>query len=1469
MQTKKKIRRDRIHRKRYILTSFGIAGVMTAVGATANQVTAHADTVPNQNQVQGVKQYPDKEIIDRTVDHAKGQEGLNIHQTGDEALSAKNQADAHQQAVNNYSKQADKINQAKDQAKDQMDAYHQDHNNWNQEKQKFEQDTEKYNQDKAKYESDKAANEQKNKEIDSNNAEIDRENAAANAQYQQALDKYNQAQSATDAHNAQIDKDNAAAQQKYREKLASFASWKASHNISGNVVSTADVNQQLILGHEPNAQHQINYVAPQLKVISVSDAGINFDAPAAGAYSTSQSINGEVFQITYTNLTNSSYTDSNGVKHKIAKIVFTYSDLSHNNLRENGLSTFVTYNDPAQGFWYNGSNGVTVNEQFYDEYGNPINIEPGTGYLAVTSLNAAYGNPATHEVTKTGEAIHVESATVLSGGSAVALLGSSIQVQGNTLVSPATNNYANDGKGNLLFGLKDGYVQGPQSAASAWQGDNWDGNSNEAYWGTGLINLSGNNVTVRFASDTKVNNEVTWATTQTIIPQTPGPVKPLPPSLKQKSKNNIPKPSPSQDKPHQEHVPFTETPPTPPTPLRPEPQTPKPVDVDYHYVVYDYNSNVHKDFTNKAGGVTNNQFYIDGSTIYAQITGELPDSRQMSKDQPLTAFEVRDDGSQYASKAKFAGADILIDGQNHNGDFAVTDRGNNVITFTLKNLSLAQGQKFVVIPRWTVSADAQPGDITNVAHVVTNGQDQGSVPVTEHNYKPTIHKDVLSGVSDADKGASIDGQTVANGTVVTFPLTFNEPLPANRAQKIDSTIWNDQLDPHFQYQSYRAFINQNGQKLDVTSHVHLTQNGQQLTWQDDDFLHNYLNSHMGEAVTMPWIDLTVKAVGDNVQLIPNQFDITQVVEDPSGKVDVKTSSNIVHISTYQPKTHKDVELGEVDGDTPASIDGQTVIAGSTITYPMTVTDLPANRSQNVAKSEWTDTLDPNVEYVGYKAFLPGTDGSLADVSSNIHVTQSGQVLTITDDDDLRAKLNGDKSQAQKQVIIDVYVRVKNTHQVIPNVFTFKQTFDDPDGGNPTETTDTSNKVTVDVYQAQPVKDVQVGTVTGSDSTKSVNGKLIPNGQSVTFPLTIKDPLPAHRAQKVTKTAWRDTLDQNLKYNGFAASIKLPNGQTVNLKDHIHVEQVGRTLIFTADDYLNGLMNLDLNLKQELPVIDVYATMTGTAKEAKNVYTFEQTYTDGNGNVTTKEESNVVTVHTPAKPQPAKTVTDTAGHNINGQETKAGVNYQYHLNWDLTKYQKIVASPEMIKKGFFFVDPINTKAIMLGDLSKATVTDMSGHVVPGMTIRKYTSISQLPKYIQDQIRENHLENQLGDEFLMAIANDPQQFYTNYVQKGARLKVNFPYQVRPGFVGKYSNTAYQFGFGIATPTNTVTNFVKPVPKPTPKPAPAPTPAPAPAPQQARLPQTGNTSSMMPVYFGLTALVSALGYGLLEVLKMLGLM
>ena len=274
------------------------------------------------------------------------------------------------------------------------------------------------------------------------------------------------------------------------------------------------------MGHEPNATHTIDYVS---SFLTPSSDLLN-ETGKGKLYETKSSITGEVLQVTYKNLSHSSYTDSDGNKHLISKIVFTFSDLNHNYMKVNGKSYLIVKDDPAAGFWYEGSNGITLKETFYDQDGNPINIEPGTGFLAVTSLNAAYGNLAAGTVEKTGSPVHVESVRVLNGGTPVALLSSSIQVVGNQLVSPSTNDYANDGKGNVVFGLQNGTtVSSPQSTSTTWQGDNWDVNPSETYWGTGLVSLNGSSVTLRFESATQVRDEGTWATTQTIIPQTPGP----------------------------------------------------------------------------------------------------------------------------------------------------------------------------------------------------------------------------------------------------------------------------------------------------------------------------------------------------------------------------------------------------------------------------------------------------------------------------------------------------------------------------------------------------------------------------------------------------------------------------------------------------------------------------------------------------------------------------------------------------------------------------------------------------------------------------------------------------------------------------------------------------------------------------------------------------------------------------------
>ena len=734
-----------------------------------------------------------------------------------------------------------------------------------------------------------------------------------------------------------------AAQQKYREKLAS---WKASHNISGNVVSTADVNQQLILGHEPNAQHQINYVAPQLKAISVSDAGTNFDAPAAGAYSTSQSINGEVFQITYTNLTNSSYTDSNGVKHRIAKIVFTYSDLSHNNLRENGLSTFVTYNDPAQGFWYNGSNGVTVNEQFYDEYGNPINIEPGTGYLAVTSLNAAYGNPATHEVTKTGEAIHVESATVLSGGSAVALLGSSIQVQGNTLVSPATNDYANDGKGNLSFGLKDGYVQGPQSTASAWQGDNWDGNSNEAYWGTGLINLSGNNVTVRFASDTKVNNEGTWATTQTIIPQTPGPTYDGPE-----------KPNPKMTSVHYHY-----------DTLNLRHPAAEEITSHYHYEKLNVASTPSKHW--KAGDQTvDNKTSINDDIVNARIDMQVPNSTDVENG--IKSVSLTDDYSQMSQYATYQSAQVMLNGQDVSSQYTITNNvQNHTVTAVAKDPSSTKAGTLSLLVNFKVNDSTPKGtQLPNSGTGEINGSTVGAGKVQLVTFTPNPVKHWV------ENNVTVDGKTYIDNDLVHAQVTMNLPTQAQLAKKLTNVqLIDDYSNFANKVTAQSVTVTENGK--DVTSLYTITdQNG-------------HITATRKDAASTPdgtaQLNITWKInsdVASGTRLHNSGFG---VINNDS----VKT--NEVDIVTFIPTTSKHWVEGSQTVDGKVYVDGDTANAQVSMTLPD-----PNTLAKKLTNVSITDDYSQLAQYA---SLVPGSVKVLengSDVTSSYTITTDNNKIVAT------------------------------------------------------------------------------------------------------------------------------------------------------------------------------------------------------------------------------------------------------------------------------------------------------------------------------------------------------------------------------------------------------------------------------------------------------------------------------------------
>lgn len=276
----------------------------------------------------------------------------------------------------------------------------------------------------------------------------------------------------------------------------------------------------MVLGREPNGQVSLSVQAGRLIPESQwtrYDWGTplqqNTDNNHIGndgqAYVVREdgAVSGKVLTATYTNLSNSFYTDKKGVEHRIAKIVRTFSDLTSSGITKwashygvndpneynHGNPELTIYSDPTDGFWYNWAGGVTVNDLYYDEDGKLINID-GDAWIAVTSLNNESSGPHGHK--------HIESAKVLTQGEAYGLAGSSVKANDNALYAPTDNTYV----GPIL-------------------GDDWDKRtSNKTYYGAGLVDVS-NGVTLRFYTQRDSENIIpnVWATTSTIIPETPTP----------------------------------------------------------------------------------------------------------------------------------------------------------------------------------------------------------------------------------------------------------------------------------------------------------------------------------------------------------------------------------------------------------------------------------------------------------------------------------------------------------------------------------------------------------------------------------------------------------------------------------------------------------------------------------------------------------------------------------------------------------------------------------------------------------------------------------------------------------------------------------------------------------------------------------------------------------------------------------
>ena len=301
--------------------------------------------------------------------------------------------------------------------------------------------------------------------------------------------------------------------QQYKRKLDEYN--QKLNQAGKNVVDSRSLIQKLTIESEPNAKLTITN-ANNINVDSIENLKFNLLDNMGNGYAIGIKDSSKVasFDATFTNLSRLSYKGK-----KISKVIMHFSGTGENwgmNLANNLYYGFLSWN---------GAKNIRF-EWFYED-GTKVNFENGTAYLTVASLNTyLQRNQWGHERT-----------TVISGGKALALYGSSVSLHnGNELYSSKANSIDTSGIARATDGadakpdqkLIDNFFPNQKDITNTNIPYKWDtANSRDRYYGAGLIALNGSDLTIKVdvKNDDRPNGtepwNAQWANFGTIIPETP------------------------------------------------------------------------------------------------------------------------------------------------------------------------------------------------------------------------------------------------------------------------------------------------------------------------------------------------------------------------------------------------------------------------------------------------------------------------------------------------------------------------------------------------------------------------------------------------------------------------------------------------------------------------------------------------------------------------------------------------------------------------------------------------------------------------------------------------------------------------------------------------------------------------------------------------------------------------------------
>src|SRR5699024_893039 len=386
-----------------------------------------------------------------------------------------------------------------------------------------------------------------------------------------------------------------------------------------------------------------------------------------------------------------------------------------------------------------------------------------------------------------------------------------------------------------------------------------------------------------------------------------------------------------------------------------------------------YKQDTEKHWRNDGGQIVDGKIYVNGSTAHAQVSMTLPDQSKLIN--KLSNVSIDDDYSKFAKLVDYKSAKVLVNGKDVTSEYTIKN-ANGHVTTVRKDAGKTPAGNVQLLVDLEIHKDVKSG-----TELVNGGSDtlnKNTVPTNTPSiwtYTPDGEKHWVLDNNVTDNKIYFSGDKAVAQVSVDLPDASKLATPLNKLVLVDN--YSDFAD---KVKLDSAKVLENGK--DVTSEYDLTnKDGKVVATRKDA-----AKTPSGKAVLIT--TFTINNGIENATVLYNKGSVT--VDSITDKV---PDSPIV---VFTPKAHKDVELGgDVKGDTENSVNGSLILNGSVVTYPITTSDLPAERAEDITKRVVKDTLDKNAEFVGFKAWVENDKGELEDVTSHYKLDKNGQDLTFT------------------------------------------------------------------------------------------------------------------------------------------------------------------------------------------------------------------------------------------------------------------------------------------------------------------------------------------------------------------------------------------------------------------------------------------------------------------------------------------